>query len=137
MYPSNYTSFLCSQTKVQNYDLGLHIGAIFIIIAVSLLGVLLPLVGRFSKRLALNRHVILYGRMFGIGVVLATGFVHLIPPAVTHLTSPCLPEIWNTTYTAFAGAFALGGAMLVQLIEYVVHMIRMSCIPDDIISILL
>lgn len=34
------------------------------------------------------------------------------------LTSPCLPEIWNTGYTAFASLFAMTAALAMQLIEH-------------------
>jgi hypothetical protein len=35
-----------------------------------------------------------------------------------NLTNPCLPALWNETYTAWAGAFAMAAAFGVQLVEY-------------------
>lgn len=42
----------------------------------------------------------------------------MLPSAMANLTSPCLPEIFNTGYTAFASLFAMTAALAMQLIEH-------------------
>eukprot|EP00128_Syssomonas_multiformis_P002379 Colp12_sorted_trinity150504_noHs@6901 len=103
----------------EEYDVHMHVAAVFILIGVSLAGVMLPLLGKLSPHLRLSPNMVLYGRSFGTGVVLATAFVHMLPPAFFALTSPCLSEVWNSEYTAFAGLFALVAAFVIQLIEYI------------------
>ncbi|KAG9285241.1 hypothetical protein G9A89_002137 [Geosiphon pyriformis] len=42
----------------------------------------------------------------------------MLPQAFISLTNPCLPKIWSNTYPAFAGAYAMGSALFIFLIEY-------------------
>jgi hypothetical protein len=56
-------------------------------------------------------------RTFGIGVILATGFVHMFPPADQALTNKCLPEFFTEEYTSFAGLIAMASVLMVQLIQ--------------------
>jgi zinc transporter 1/2/3 len=37
-----------------------------------------------------------FAKYLGSGVIIATAFVHLLPPAISELTSPCLGAAWNT-----------------------------------------
>lgn len=53
-------------------------------------------------------------------VVLATGFIHILPDAMEALTSPCLPDSWNV-YGAYAGLFAMIATLSMQLIEFLAH----------------
>lgn len=51
-----------------------------------------------------------------MGVILATGFVHMFPPADQSLNSPCLGEYWHR-YSSLSGVFALVAALSTQLIQ--------------------
>ena len=53
-------------------------------------------------------------------MVLATGFIHILPAAMEALTDDCLPNSWKA-YDAFAGLFAMLAALVMQLIEYIAH----------------
>lgn len=55
-----------------------------------------------------------------LSVVLATGFIHILPDAITTLSDPCLPESWNV-YGAYGGLFAMLAALSMQLIEFLAH----------------
>src|SRR5690348_7748487 len=55
--------------------------------------------------------------MFGIGVIAATGWCHLLPDAFKSFTSKCLPEGWADYGSPFVGVFALFSSFIVQLIE--------------------
>lgn len=55
--------------------------------------------------------------MFGIGVIAATGWCHLIPDAFEKFSSPCLTGVWADYGPAFVGVFALAATFLVQIIE--------------------
>jgi len=37
-----------------------------------------------------------FAKYLGSGVIIATAFIHLLPPAISELTSPCLGAAWNT-----------------------------------------
>jgi len=53
-------------------------------------------------------------------VVLATGFIHMLPTGMEALTDPCLPDSWNV-YGAYAGLFAMSAALIMQFIEFIAH----------------
>ena len=70
----------CAQALTKGYTQSLHIAAIFIVFATSITGATLPL---FVKRLAshLDNVYLSCGKLFGAGVILATGFIHMFPTA--------------------------------------------------------
>ncbi|KAL3468934.1 ZIP zinc transporter-domain-containing protein [Aspergillus californicus] len=116
----------CAQGGVDSneYDLSLHVGALFIILGVSTLACALPiLIIRFS-RLRIPASFLFFVRHFGTGVLIATAFVHLLPTAFTLLGDPCLSDFWTTDYPAMPGAISLCGIFLVTLIEMVFSPVR-------------
>ncbi|RUP44165.1 Zinc/iron permease [Jimgerdemannia flammicorona] len=57
------------------------------------------------------------GLHFGTGVILATGFIHMLPAAMSSLTSPCLSSAWTQDYPVYAALFAMFAALFMQLTE--------------------
>lgn len=57
---------------------------------------------------------------FNCRVVLATGFIHILPEAMETLTDECLPDSWNV-YGAYSGLFAMLAILGMQLIEFLAH----------------
>eukprot|EP00698_Gefionella_okellyi_P021305 TRINITY_DN6874_c0_g1_i1.p1 TRINITY_DN6874_c0_g1~~TRINITY_DN6874_c0_g1_i1.p1 ORF type:complete len:537 (-),score=104.53 TRINITY_DN6874_c0_g1_i1:47-1657(-) len=100
------------------YDMPLHIGAIFILLVVSLFGTLLPVIGGRVPRLRIPAVVLKLGRAFGAGVILATAFVHMLPPAFAALTNECLSTAFTEDYTAYAGLFGMIAVLAVQAVEF-------------------
>lgn len=142
---TNSTDPCYAHRSDEDFNLGLHIGSIFIILgidciyccysfdgslhsllisAASLLGVILPLViAAIPSTPLVFRKVLYYGKFFGSGVILSTGydsvspsssslthrFVHIFPDACSTLQQPCLPQ-WFQDFAAAPGLFALLGA---------------------------
>ncbi|CAF3395551.1 unnamed protein product [Rotaria socialis] len=102
------------------YNLDLHIVSVFVLLIVSLLGTVFSIITTRIERLRINPIIIETGKFFGSGVVLATGFIHMLPPAMEALTHPCLPDSWNV-YSAYAGLFAMLAALVMQFIEFSAH----------------
>ncbi len=67
--------------------LGTRVGGLFGILAVSVIGVFIPLIAAQSQRVTGAFFVV---RALAAGVVLATGFVHVLGDAFPILTDPCL-----------------------------------------------
>eukprot|EP00698_Gefionella_okellyi_P025246 TRINITY_DN9177_c0_g1_i2.p1 TRINITY_DN9177_c0_g1~~TRINITY_DN9177_c0_g1_i2.p1 ORF type:complete len:413 (-),score=75.75 TRINITY_DN9177_c0_g1_i2:30-1268(-) len=131
--------FNCTSGNLGDYNTTEHLAALFTILGVSLLGTSTPyVVNKLSRRQPRAYRALMpyhnnsrcsctfgvavflkLGRAFGAGVILATAFVHMLAPAVLSLTSSCVPTLFNTTYQAFAGAFAMAAALLVQAVEFV------------------
>ncbi|CAJ1014528.1 hypothetical protein IOCL2690_000043200, partial [Leishmania lindenbergi] len=66
-----------------DYMLGLHIAAIFIILAASAVGTLIPIVGKRVPALRLHAYVYAVGKAAATGVVLAVAMIHMINHAAT------------------------------------------------------
>ena len=103
----------------EDYNLPLHIAAVFIILAVSSTACAFSLVVIKAPRLRIPPTFLFIVRHFGTGVLIATAFVHLLPTAFISLTDPCLPSFWNEDYPAMAGALALAAVFLIAVVEMV------------------
>lgn len=72
--------------------LTLKLIAILSILAASALGVCLPLCARSVPALKPETAAFSVVKAFASGVILATGYMHVLPDSVECLTSECLPE---------------------------------------------
>ncbi|KAG0369509.1 high-affinity Zn(2+) transporter zrt1 [Gamsiella multidivaricata] len=101
-----------------HYRLALHIVGIFIILAASAAGVFMPLIASRFQRLCFSSRLLILGKQFGIGIILATAFIHMMPTAITNLSSPCLGPIFSENYTAFGGLLILSSSLFMHWIEF-------------------
>ncbi|KAK7346360.1 hypothetical protein VNO80_20878 [Phaseolus coccineus] len=90
-------------------SLKLKVIAIFSILATSVIGVSLPLFSRLIPALRPDRDLFVLVKAFASGVILATGYMHVMPDSFQDLTSECLPERpWRkfpfTTFIAMLSA---------------------------------
>ncbi|KAH6564610.1 hypothetical protein BASA50_008587 [Batrachochytrium salamandrivorans] len=99
-----------------HYDIPLHIAAIFIIMAISFLGTLLPIVFKHFATSKTGRSTITALKLFGAGVILATALVHMFVPATQVLTNECLPLAFHQ-YEAFSAVFAIIGIFLTHIVQ--------------------
>lgn len=105
-------------------DLGEHKGealkyklaAIATILFAGALGVSLPLLSKKVPALRPENDVFFMVKAFAAGVILATGFVHIIPEAFESLTSPCLGENpWGKfPFTGFVAMMSSIGTLMVD-----------------------
>jgi len=100
-----------------DYNLSLHIGSVFIVLAVSSLSCAFPLLVLRFPRLRIPARALFVVRHFGTGVLLATAFVHLLPTAFIALGDPCLSTFWRDDYPAMPGAIALFAVFTITGIE--------------------
>lgn len=117
----------------RDYNLPLHVGALFIILFVSFMGCAFPLLASKFPGLRIPARFFFVVRHFGTGVLIATAFVHLLPTAFISLGDPCLGSFWVTDYPAMPGAIALAAVFLVTVIEMVFHPSR-HVPPAQIVS---
>ncbi|XP_056844347.1 probable zinc transporter 12 [Raphanus sativus] len=88
------------------------IGAFFSILVAGVLGVCLPIFGLKSES-----NFFMFVKAFAAGVILATGFVHILPDATESLTSPCLGEESSWGDFPMTGLVAMAAAIVTMLIE--------------------
>ena len=106
----------CNNIDTGSYNTTLHIAAVFIEIAVSFLGTMIPIIGKKNPRFQISDFVFSLGKNFGTGVILATAFIHMLAPAYENLTNDCLPDFFSGDYP-FAPLFALLAVLSIQFIQ--------------------
>ena len=92
-------------------------GAIASILVASFIGVLLPVWGKKIPSLSPENNLFFVIKAFAAGVILATGFIHVLPDAFESLTSPCLPDNpWaKFPFTGFVAMLASIGTLMVDV----------------------
>ncbi|CAD6226215.1 unnamed protein product [Miscanthus lutarioriparius] len=96
----------------------LKIAAFFSILVCGALGCCLPVLGRRVPALRADGDVFFLVKAFAAGVILATGFIHILPDAFDKLTSECLSGgPWQDF--PFAGLGAMVGAIGTLVVDTV------------------
>ncbi|CAA7394201.1 unnamed protein product [Spirodela intermedia] len=72
--------------------LKLKVIAIATILVASMIGICLPLFSRSVPALSPDRNLFFVVKAFASGVILSTGFMHVLPDSFAMLQSPCLPS---------------------------------------------
>lgn len=107
----------CGSSSGASYNMQLAIASIFVLFAISFIG------ASFPALLALRRHPYLvlsikFGSFAGTGVLLATGFVHMLASAQENLSSPCLSATWLGLYPAWAFLFTVITIVILQVVDF-------------------
>ncbi|OMO86997.1 Zinc/iron permease [Corchorus capsularis] len=92
------------------------LGAIAAILVAGAAGVSLPLLGSRIPALSPENDIFFMVKAFAAGVILATGFVHILPDAFDHLTSPCLKgSPWGKfPLTGFVAMMSAIGTLMID-----------------------
>ncbi|GAA5896588.1 hypothetical protein JCM8208_004240 [Rhodotorula glutinis] len=107
----------CNGIDLGEYNMDLHIVALFVVFVSSLIGVLLPLVCAKALRGTIFSGVFFAAKYFGTGVIIATAFVHLLFHAFIMFGNTCLGEL---AFEPAAAAIAMAGTYLVFGIDFTV-----------------
>lgn len=119
----------CAKTTLADYSVNFHVVGLFILLLTTFLGTFgTMLVGNIKSKVRFK--VLLVAKMFGIGVIAASAWIHLLPEAFDRFNSPCLKGYWTEYGGAYVGLFALFAAFTVQLIEFST-MDDSKAIPDN------
>ncbi|KAL3844237.1 hypothetical protein ACJIZ3_001640 [Penstemon smallii] len=100
-----------------SYALILKMIAIGAILLAGVCGVSIPLLGKKRKFLQTDSNLFVTVKAFAAGVILATGFVHILPDATSALADPCLPDFpWSKF--PFSGFIAMMAALATLLADF-------------------
>lgn len=80
-------------------------------------GVAIPLVGKHRQFLRTDGSLFVAAKAFAAGVILATGFVHMLSSASEALSNPCLPQ-YPWAKFPFCGFFAMMASLLTLLVDF-------------------
>lgn len=98
--------------------LNLKFVAIASILIAGIVGVAIPLVGKHRRFLKTDGSLFVAAKAFAAGVILATGFVHMLSGGSDALNNPCLPDFpWSKF--PFTGFFAMMASLLTLLLDFV------------------
>ncbi|KAL2075115.1 hypothetical protein VTL71DRAFT_57 [Oculimacula yallundae] len=100
-----------------DYDLPLHVAALFLVLAFSIMGAGFPVVAKRVTWMKIPPKVFFFTKHFGTGVLIATAFVHLVPTAFASLTNPCLPDLFIVQYPAMPGVIMMAALFALFVIE--------------------
>ncbi|PVH77314.1 Zip-domain-containing protein [Cadophora sp. DSE1049] len=112
---SSSSTVTCERVD-RDYNTGLRIGLIFVILVTSGFAVFAPMViERFSK-VSLNSILFTVLKQFGTGIIISTAFVHLLTHAEMQFANECLGAL---VYEGTTTAIAMAGVFLSFLVEYI------------------
>jgi len=96
--------------------LSLKVIAIFTILVSSIIGVTLPLVTRSVPALSPENDLFIIVKCFAAGIILGTGFMHVLPDSFDMLWSDCLKEKpWHQF--PFSGLVAMFSAIITMMVD--------------------
>ncbi|KAJ0087859.1 hypothetical protein Patl1_33211 [Pistacia atlantica] len=104
------------QDRDKTQALKYKVGAIASILVAGAIGVCLPILGKSFEALRPEKNTFFVIKAFAAGVILSTGFIHVLPDAFENLTSPCLNENpWGKfPFTGFVAMMATIGTLMVD-----------------------
>ncbi|KAL2544991.1 zinc transporter 4 precursor [Forsythia ovata] len=102
----------------ESYALILKLIAIAAILMTGVCGVAIPLVGKKCQFLRTDSNFFVAAKAFAAGVILATGFVHMLPDATSSLTDSCLPTFpWSKF--PFSGFITMMASLATLLADFI------------------
>ncbi|KAK5106234.1 high-affinity Zn(2+) transporter zrt1 [Lithohypha guttulata] len=120
---SSEASATCDSAPSRDYNIGLRVGSIFIILTTSSLAVFFPI---FLHKLPfgkINTTLFTIVKQFGTGIIISTAFVHLYTHAYLMFTNNCLTGIH---YEATTSAVVMAGLFVAFLVEYISYRFVLS-----------
>jgi zinc transporter 1/2/3 len=107
----------CDSTALEDYNLSWHIAGVFIVFAVSGVGIFGTMLLGIRLRYPMVANTLQLFKVFGIGVVAATAWIHLLPDAFSQFSNPCLSGVWASYGINWVGVFALISTFALQLLQ--------------------
>ncbi|XP_031376554.1 zinc transporter 8-like [Punica granatum] len=106
-----------SHDRDKTAALSYKLAAIVSILMAGALGVCLPMLGKVVPVLR-KGDVFFIVKAFAAGVILSTGFIHVLPDAYESLTSPCLPgDVWGSfPFASFVAMLAAIGTLQIDML---------------------
>ncbi|EKJ78673.1 hypothetical protein FPSE_01161 [Fusarium pseudograminearum CS3096] len=103
------------QPRKRDYDVGLRVGLLFVILATGALGVFGPILLHKMMPSKLNV-VLIVLKQFGTGIIISTAFVHLYTHAFLMFSNQCIGDLG---YEATTSALVMAGIFMSFLVEYI------------------
>lgn len=102
------------------YSVGLHVLAIFVVLIASVLGAVLPILGKRVRALRVAAYVYAVGKCVATGVMLAVAMIHMINHAAEAFGEDCVPASFAESFEGWAFLFALVAAIVMHGVDVIV-----------------
>ncbi|XP_078436963.1 fe(2+) transport protein 1-like [Wolffia australiana] len=114
--------------------LKLKVVAIFVILVASMAGISLPLFSRLLPALAPEKNLFVVVKAFASGVILSTGFMHVLPDSIDSLQSKCLSSsVWQEfPFSTFIAMVSSVSTLMMESFFMAVHRRRQQAKVDVI-----
>ncbi|KAI8938185.1 hypothetical protein NX059_005850 [Plenodomus lindquistii] len=99
----------------RDYNVGLRVGLLFVILVTSGLGVFTPILTTRFNLIGQNNIIFVILKQFGTGIVISTAFIHLFTHAHLMFGSECLGEL---EYEGVTAAIFMAGLFLSFFVDY-------------------
>ncbi|KAJ1954528.1 hypothetical protein GGI12_005771, partial [Dipsacomyces acuminosporus] len=107
----------CYASGVDDWSVGLHVGAIFIILGVSGLGAFIPVLSHYVPALHVPPVALTLGKFLGTGVIISTAFIHMLPSGSENLSNPCVGDRMGN-FGGWPGVLAIMAIFAMHLMEF-------------------
>ncbi|KAK7733154.1 high-affinity Zn(2+) transporter zrt1 [Diaporthe eres] len=102
--------------REREYNVGLRVGSLFIVLVTSAIGVLAPLLLHKLVIGSIGANILMAVKQFGTGIIISTAFIHLYTHANLMFTNECIGEL---SYEGTTSAIVMAGIFLSFLVEYI------------------
>ncbi|KAJ1938216.1 hypothetical protein EC988_007656, partial [Linderina pennispora] len=129
----------CYASGVDDWNSSMHIAAIFIILAGSGLGSMLPIISHYMPRLRVSPNILTLGKFLGTGVIISTALIHMLPAGSDSLGNPCVGNRMGN-YSGWPGVLVIMAIFAMHLMEFLLSNHEMEGhshshgLPDDLAS---
>ncbi|KAM0323254.1 hypothetical protein ACHAQA_008845 [Verticillium albo-atrum] len=107
----------CDGSPAETSNMGLRIASVFILLAASLLGALMPILVHRSAHIKAPPALFFALKFIGTGVIIATAWMHLLAPAAEQLGDPCLVDrLGEYDWAFFIGLMTVLTMFLAELL---------------------
>ncbi|EMD60337.1 hypothetical protein GGP41_008291 [Bipolaris sorokiniana] len=99
----------------RDYNIGLRVGLLFVILVTSGIGVFTPVLTRKFNLVSADNIIFVVLKQFGTGIVISTAFIHLFTHAELMFSNECLGRL---EYEGTTAAIFMAGLFLSFLVDY-------------------
>jgi zinc transporter 1/2/3 len=103
------------EAPTRDYNIGLRVGLLFVILVTSAIGVFTPVLTRKFNLVGADNISFVVLKQFGTGIVISTAFIHLFTHAQLMFSNECLGRL---EYEGTTAAIFMAGLFLSFLVDY-------------------
>ncbi|KAG5469603.1 hypothetical protein LSCM1_02835 [Leishmania martiniquensis] len=117
----------CEAPTNEPYSVAWHATALFLVLSSSLLGTMLPILGKRASAFRVPEFAYAIGKSLATGVILGVALIHMLKPANDSLTSECMPSAIRNLSNPLAYIICLASLAALHSLEACLRAYFDSC----------